>query len=554
MKRHPYRASRSLFALAALAASSACSTDLSPTTSRLERVRSTQQPLTVASTNYTVSGLLFDRHEATAAYTEGRPDLAGASGGKWVVIWNNSTATGFDWSLSGDNYNSVWTTHTLGSPTAWGDPGDSPSYKSSELGGVAAPFAGWRGDPAIAPVTDPSINSNSHRVILAGLANSTPPGELKRTSDIAIAYSDDQGASWTGAQWITTGDDNGANPGMPMTGLGVDNPKLASNYVAPFDTFATWRSSNLAGDRFTWLRRISLNSAGVLSGDTPVAVPIDPNSYGDTPDIGFVRMPDGCSSGGEGVAVVYSNNMGRCANTGTREAVSESLYLAVWDVSAATWSGPWLVFADPALPTCVGASSSNTASFYQSTNNGMAHIAGDPQTSNFWISHTISTSSGTRATVEEATFACDGGEIVPTFNQIPTPCPRDPATGVCYVVDGVAPVQDEWLPSIGFATYGVKRTVMYWYGTRDDPSNTMARVYMRYREDNGAWTYPQQIYAAGTNGNASGWNESATLTTDYNQIGVDYNNGRFLAIWPGDRRRRAGQRGAFSTIQSVLMN
>ena len=101
-----YRTSGSVLAIAALAAASACSTDLVPNDSRSERIGKSLQPLTVATVNYTVSGVIFDRHEAAAAYTEGRPDLAGASGGRWVVIWNNVNATGFDWSRSGENYNS----------------------------------------------------------------------------------------------------------------------------------------------------------------------------------------------------------------------------------------------------------------------------------------------------------------------------------------------------------------------------------------------------------------------------------------------------------------
>lgn len=453
-----------------------------------------------------------------------------------------------EWAVSDDMDGTSWQTREMSSPTDFGNPGPSPYWASGIGGGESRPFFGWAGDPSLAIDTNPLTNNYFSRVYLVNLAQVTYPDETEHTDEIIVALSEDQGSNWRSTHYLTTGDDNGAT-GTPVSGGGVDLPKIASNFAAPYHSFGVW---NVPGK--TWLRRFSFDGSGQFEGDDPIEVPQVEGSAA-APDLSFVKLPTGCSGGGEGVAVVYASAaLGRCYHAlgdpipDPRPTNFIQWYLAIYDVNAAAWLGPFLISEDPELPLCVGKSG-------VSTNNASAHVAGDPNGPHLWISHTKGTRYGTRAVVEYGHIECSDGVAEPSFTQIvsPEPCVVDPPTGHCLPNElSTGPVvQDEWLPGIAFADDGsTKRTVMYWYGTRSDQDNSLTKVYAMYEENFGGWSAVQTLYVAPP-GNTGGWREHRSKTWDYNLLGADYYRSRFLPAWAGDARYPGTP--AAARIQTVLL-
>lgn len=477
--------------------------------------------------NFQLSGVYENRHELTTVFLNGPwGPPQGLGHGRWLVAWNASNQPvhiGVGWSYSNDAMGDLWVyPQELLAPLDWGDPGPSP-YN----GGA---FDGYLGDVALAPITHPEFSNGGRRAILVNIAANAPSFR----DDVVAVLADFDSADnivWTHPSYVTTS----------ATGGRADIPHVASNPVSPYHTFASWEDVAV-GSSTSWLRRIGYDAGSTFCGSgTCAAATQIPSGPGTTsrkrPNIALGRTPQPCLSGGEAVFVIsVDDQRPRCNGTQLQYAVK--WYMSMYDVVGNTWYGPWLLYDEPALPTCVGIQG-------QTDNSDDGHIAGDPYTPWFWTTHTIgrpcgatgcppSTTRTSDVHAEYGFFFCAPGQPPPGCLPY-QPCPQishwTPPTG------SNPGTIASWVPAIGASNTGVhgQRTAIYWYSTRDDPGNSLAAVYMSYEEQYGQFSWPQQIsFPTGTS-DVIPWVNSLAKYDDYQHLGVNHVYGSFLAAW-ADRR------------------
>lgn len=502
----------------------------SPTESatQTEHIGQTSQGLTV-NTNVQVMNL-FGRHETAVTYTPGN-----GNGPTWIVSWNGQglglPVSGIGWVSSANTAATAWNAPTeTTNGIALGNPITSPYWTSQ---GYTVNLNGYAGDTSLAPVTDPSVSLFGTAAMIATLGNAPNPiSGVQEANDVVVAATFDGGHTFKSGAFV-----NDASTASDQ----ADAPKLATSPLAPYDTYVSWHT-RAAG----WMRRIWYDSSQTFHMDPYGAIQIP--GVNDTPgfrfDLSFIKLPTGCTTGGEGVAVVYvDNDLPRCDDygfDGGRHHFPVAIYLAVWDTASHVWYGPWLVYNDVAHDACVG--DPPTAS-----NVNDPHIAGDPSSGRFFISHTVTSETlGSRAWVTWSDIVCASGtggmcaqgQPCPA-NYVFVPAP-DPPTGVRG---------DDWLPTIAFSKrLGTSRIVQHFYSARDDVNNTATRPYYRYSEDAGAtWTAPL-ILDTYIPGGGTWWPVQASLTWDYQTLAGSYYDGSFLAVWAGDARQDRNNPRMYSAL------
>lgn len=451
---------------------------------------------------------------------------AGVSPGHWLMASNNldsnSGLSFWSWAYSSDYSGINWTFKNQTSPLQFGSP---PTNSPSD--GTA--FSGWRSDPSVAGVTD-SNWSNYQRAVGVNIAATVGSGG--NPSDVIIALSEDSGQNWRNLQWV-----NDAATG----GAAADMPFVFSNPQYPFDTYVSWRGGGTVGH----LRQVkyTLPPASSFTPGPILNIPVASGQNGDMNrfNFGFGTLPTGCTSGGEGIFVIYTNDQSRCARSGTREPVGSPIYwnLAVYDTGAGAWLniGPNNVFVwgtDPNFWNCAGfpltSSQSNTMD---------PHIAVDPTSSNFWTIHTqTNTTTGIRAQVDSGYLTCGPGPVV---NKTPLwTDPDPPCTGGCTLPDGGPIIHDDWLPSIAMSKQsGVTRVAWNWYGTRDDINNGQAAVYLAYQENGGPIATPTRLTTGAypVNGSTTWAIGAATDPDDFKTLAANWGANSFLSVWAKDARQ-----------------
>lgn len=517
-----------------------------------EETESTSQAvITPNNTNPNVTPDYPYNQETAAAFVTGYSNDTGK--GRWIVGWNNGAgSTTAGWSVS-DTYKATsWTDNVQDAGTAFGNPGNSP-YDD-------AGFSGWRDDPSIIAVTNPATNNGGTTMLYSMLACTNNCSEI---NDVIVAVSTDSGGSWKNTTYVSGSSSQG--------GGNTDNPWMAANPVAPYDTFIAWDRLDGTG----WLAQLSITNPD--SGSPGISV----TNLGQIPKpsggvVGHPRIAVGqytpcVGLPTEAVFVTYANfPYGRCplnGQGGPRGTTGANWQLAVYDVGAASWLGPWLLDQTTlSWPNCVGggtgpldAGCSNDNPFC-ADNDPRAHIAVDWSSTHgiFFVNHTINpTGHGTRVEVDQGYLACSDGNITPVTSKVidPPPCDPNPLNGQCTWGDaGIGPdggpyVQDEWAQTISFNFNGTTpRVVESWFSTRDDPNNVNVDMYMMYSENLGVtWSGIQEVTDAGP-GQIIPWNYHLHDWSDYQSIAPDTIHGGFLAAWGGDCRGDAGQCSIYSDI------
>ncbi len=492
-----------------------------------------------------------DRHETTAIHLDYA--ASGHDVRSWLVAWNgpvHSVSGGSAMKIgssysdtgvglpSGQNVPAFYPHEADG--TTFGDPGDSPT------GGGA--FVGLGGDVSLAPVTDLRNNGTDPpgaRAILVSLS--------AYVGDVVAALTRDGGQTWGDLSYVN----DGATGGTDLaSGKVVDLPFAASNPIGQAglgDTFVTWEDEKHDA---VWLHQIWFDGVGNLHNEQPYRAVPNARSWTNGPQephLSFVTLPAGCTSGGEGVAVIVRRaaqtpppqyDGGRCAQDGEYPVTADyNLYLSVYDVYADTWVvNDRLVAQEFGFPTCITALRTKDSS-------NVPFITSDPTANRVWITHAVASSFGTTPQVVWQNLVCaggggGGGQDPVTLRFAGSWEPSKPPDGQ---------VHDEWMPSIAFGNDGTTRRVaVQWYGTRDDPGNQLANVYMAYSENNNVFTSPIAVgmprnametvpwTATLPFGDPNYMDETAktgpTLTWDYQQLAADYAGARFLAVWAGDTR------------------
>jgi hypothetical protein len=473
--------------------------------------------LSAATINRTVSGTFKNVHETSVAFQQG----CNSGKGGWVVGFNNNSAsaTTFAGSSRFDATAGLWTATSISSGLAWGNPGPSPFNGSA--------FAGWRSDPSLAAVTNPSLNPTltNSRMLYSMLATNG--------NDAIVAYSDNCFSSGKGTSYLNTNASGGS----------VDNPVIGSDPVAPYKTFAIWTAATAPLGRRAYLNEFAYSTAGVFSKGTEVLVPALPGKFASHPtlSVGHYNACDGKSH--EAVYVAYStSNAGRCAFDGKPNIKSDqSWYTALYDADTSTWvGGPWLVASDAQWPACVG-------NEFLIANDGRPRLATSNKGEGFWVVVPQSSPLGTRIHTYSASIVCSGGAVKPpTFTDSPT-CDPDGKSGGCFSPGGgsggsggnTGKVSDEWGPAVAFSdSLSGPSLVVTFMGTRNELTNRYAGVYMTYSQNFLALTNPVVISrqtaplstAVLFDHTVSGWEWS-----DYNGLGTD-GKGTFLTTWGGDSR------------------
>jgi len=318
-------------------------------------------------------------------------------------------------------------------------------------------------------------------------------------------------------------------------------PFLFSNPQSQLDTYVSWRGAGKGH-----LRKIQYGlSPPTFNPGSVIDIPKGPNDTGNVNrfNFGFGTLPGACSSGQEGVFVVWTNGgnpppaapAGRCGRDGTREDMtSGTVYwnLAIYDTGNGSWypsTGAWNERTDSNFSACVG-----TPLNAAYTNTADPHIAVDPTTSDFWITHTRQkTAAGpVRTIVRHAHLVCVGGNPNPSFDEdIDTPDP-----GSCANCDN-------WNPAIAMhRSGGIPRVMWYWYSATDAAGD--AGLFMSYQENLGPAQGPINIMSSSfpvTNG-ATTWSPSTTSLDpwDYQTLGTSWYNASFLSVWGADLRNNSG--------------
>ena len=521
-----------------------------------ENVATTSAPLTVG-TNHDVTGSLHLMHETSvvsASY-----GLDGQLVSHWVVGFNNCVPDNLQgcqnvdtiagWATSSDVTGLVWTAHTQTAGGDFGTPGELGARSQPTAGGT---FAGWRGDPSLAVVTDPALSNGGRRVIYANIGNSS----LHPSSDIVVALSDTGGETWGHAQFANEPTNGGSWANSQHTVWdGVDEPKLASNRSAPYGTYVAWVTGSGA-----YINKISYANDFAVSLGMPVwgqAVKIPPAQLGgqDLPIwhptlIPFTHTSCKDATPHEALYVVWADGgMGRCpenVDSGSRMELSTTWHSVIYDTLDG-WSGPWTLEADSAWPNCVGFPITN-GNGRVSSNLSNPAIAYDYLSETFWVAHTQGTAYGTRVSVLPQSFVCQGGTLVPTTGPGVAWRPSTP----CYNTAGCTPggpngadggivVNDEWGPAMAFmldetTVPPTSRLIVTWYDTRFDIGNRLVQVWGTESRDDGiSFDAPVTVSKPGT-GQTIPWDHTLAGWWDYQSIGIDKVNGRFLDAWGGDAR------------------
>jgi hypothetical protein len=468
-------------------------------------------------------------HELSVTYVKGAGGPVGGSArGRWVIAANNfeSLASGsyWSWGYSDDANASSWQYEVQTSATQFGCPGGACPGTVSPTDGSY--FTGWASDVSLAAVTDPGWSNSDKRVVgvsLASTQNNVQP-------DIIVALSENGGQSWGNLQWVTTS----------ASGGDADMPFVFSNPQSPYDTYVSWRSITSQNVQRGHLRKIKYGISPATFDTTNPVIDI-PKRPEDTLvnrfNFGFATLPSACTSGGEGIFVVYANGgKPRCGGTGAETWGTTYWNLAVYDTAATppTWYGPWRIVTDDYHDSCVG-SPYNKAY----TNTVDPHIAVDPVTADVWVTHTRQSSlnAPVRTAVEYGRFQCVGGGgpniDFSTLFTAPDPCQQAGCGDA-----------DNWIPAIAMHRYGgVSRVGVYWYGTTD-PANRRVGVWAAYQENLGAMQGPVLLSSSafpvtsGTTEWAVDGSPGGTYVDpwDYQTLGTSWQNGSFLALWASDPR------------------
>jgi hypothetical protein len=484
-----------------------------------------------AVNNHLVSGTFQNQHETAVTYVKGTD---GGTTAHWIAAWNTYGDASIEpgWARSSDGSATSFTAHQMTSGLDWGNPGVPPS-------GAGRTFRGWRGDPAVAAVTDPAISNNGARALYTNVAVTKDDAVNNHTDDAVIAFTNDGGSTWQGASYVNDAATSGR----------VDMPAVASNPIAPFDSYVGWETTQTS-----YLRKVYFDTGGVLHRGSIAALPPIGTQVSDQQprrlSLGFGVLPAGCTSGKEGVFIVSTPLLTACAPSLIGQSIQAKWFLTVYDPTANAFYGPWLLDQYAAFPHCV--TSDNTG------NNVVdAHIAVDPTSSNFWVTHAKTTFYGTRIGLDFGSIVCTNGRVGINLGHATDPDPCNPSlTGACqYTTDtstGASIFQDEWEPAIGFAVDPIthaKRVTMTWYGTRNDVHNALASYYYSVSENGGAFSIPAPV--ALNAGVVATWKTNHSGTEDFTRLGADYSGGRFLAVWAGDARSWAGL--GYTTIQSDIL-
>lgn len=524
-----------------------CSSD----PAHLEPVGTTQEALiTPSSANSPVA--FTANHETSVAYlTGGGSDPAP---GHWVMATNNwdtttcvnvqnctgcvGTCAGtpltccslkwLSWAYSTDGNGNSWTFANESGPTQWGCPGGAcPGTSAPSEGPSGSSFNGWRGDPSVAAITNPSLNNNGQRVVVTMLASSVNTDG----GDVVVALSENGGQTWGNLQWVTTSPANGGIADMPF---------VFSNPNPPWDTYVSWQNvkNNVATG---FLRQISYSAGGTFIGGSVITIPKASNDKGSAVNrfnFGFGTLPGGCTSGQEGIFLVYTNGFsGRCSQGGTREDNGTTYWnFGIFDTGNSAWYGPTNYRTDSNFSRCVG--SPLTVAY---TNDSDPHIAVDPTNSRVWVTHTRQTSATgpVRTYVESALIGCPIQNPF-TFDTVFTA--PDPCAGCSS--------DDNWLPAIAMHRSGANpRVGVYWYSTMD-ASNSQATLFASFQENLGPFSPPIPVATTPFPiGGTSSWAVGGIDPNDYQTLGTSWQNSSFLNLWANDRRsaQLMGWNGGFET-------
>jgi hypothetical protein len=530
------RASTRSVVCAAMLAFLGCSDDSG--TTALEQTAEISSPLTSPSLNYPIARTF--NHETSVAYVSGAgaPPGGSAAPGRWVAVANNFEGGAniqWSWMYSTDGSGTSWTFRKQTTPTEFGvPPGISPS------GGT---FVGWAGDVSIAAVTPGCAGDWSNggkRLVGVNLARTTT--DPTNASDIIVALSEDGGETWGNLQWVTTSPENGTR---------VDQPFVFSSPSPPCDTYVSWYS-NYGGQHTGYLRKIHYDLPPAPSFQNTTAIQIkkeSPVEELNRINFGFGALPPSCTSGQQGIYVVYSNQgTQRCPHNGQQiDNLETNWTLRVYDTGNQQWYGPFGVGSVSHFSSCVGSPLSVAYS-----NSQDPHIAVDPSTGRSWITHTTQAGAGSpvRVEVRQVVLVCNGGSGggggsgVEAVTRLWDSAQLAPTNGA----------SDQWLPAIAMhqSTTLVPRVAVYWYGTVDS-ANSQAALFAAYQEGIGAFNGPYQITTPFFPvGGASTWTVNANPDVwDYQTLGSSRQNQSFLSVWAGDRRTSVvpGWNGGFETGQ-----
>lgn len=492
-----------------------------------ENIGSTRQAvINPSGVNWPVA--CTSNHETAVAYISGGgSDL---SRGRWVMATINFDGAGstnyFSSAYSTDGNGNSWAFANQANGTDFGCPGGACPGTPSPSDGSS--FTGWLGDPSIAAITDPSLSNGGRRVVVAMLPTTVNhPSTGTYAADVIVALSEDGGQTWGNIQWVDTNATNGS---------ATDLPFVFSNPLPPYDTYVSWRAGNTG-----YLRKIQWSGPpnATFSAGPVIPIPKASNDTGfvDAFRFGFGTLPQNCTSGQEGIFVVYTNGAERCSRGPTREDRATTYWnFAVYDTGqGGKWRGVWPILTDAHFSRCAG---SPTTSAYSNTT--VPSIAVDPTNSRVWVTHTrqASATAPTRTSVESALIACPVGP--PSFETVfssPDPCPGCGAA-------------DNWLPAIAMHRSGTNpRVAVYWYGTNDF-YNTQATLYASFQENLGVFSAPVQLTTANypVLSNTS-WTVGGVDMFDYQMLGTSWQNASFLSVWAVDRRsvRVIGWNGGFET-------
>jgi len=479
--------------------------------------------LTPATTNHEVAHAVLGARETSVAFSPYQR--------RWIVGFNSftSTATEAGWAYSSDPSGTSWTSSSISSATAWGDPGSSPTNGSG--------FIGWRGDPSIAPATNPSFNQKGLTMLYSMVGSS----KSADASDVVIARSNDGGLTWGQAQYVNDA----------ASGGNVDNPVMDSNPVAPYHTYVAWTNGSGA-----WLNDVQYGPGNSFTKGTPTKIPPPPSAAVLHPNIAVGQYTTCGSEVHEAVYVAFTTSGGRCAFDGTAGVQSNSWWLALYDTVDKSWAGPWQMNSDDKWANCVGTG-------YKIANDPRPRIAVDSQSATFWTAHTQSSPYGTRPVMDWGGIVCSDGTTTPSvshdqpyfcYPKFPG-CNRD---GQGWNDGSGNPIiQDEWGPALAF-TYqpgspAVPRTVLTWYSTRDGAAhaNQFATIYMQYSEEKwasgGGAPRAISVKTAGSSETVP-WDQTLSDWSDYQALGVNPLSGTILGAWGGDTRD-----GSTGRIYSTLL-
>jgi hypothetical protein len=476
--------------------------------------------------------------------------------GHWVSAFNNAVDQGgtlgfgtFAWAYSTDKTGTSWTTKQMTSFDEFGNPGPSPTN------GFA--FAGWRGDPGITPVIDPSLSHSGQWMIATNTCESRQAAHEFFNDDVVAALSMDGGHTWSNAAYV--------NAAGGTKGQSVDNPAIATNVASPYHTFVAWNNTNPTQGFLTQLNVNGTTGQLTPSGQLTIPIASGPSSIVH-PQIAVGQYTTCGGATHEAVYVAYAAFGDRCNFDGTQETVpSQQWSFGLYDTVTSSWAiSPEATDTQTNWPQCVGPQT-GTAPTFGIDNDGRPRIAVDPNSSNFTIAYPmVSGTLGTRIEVVRGLIICSSGSTAATFNKTKdlacTPGPTCP-NGVAHTKTGGGFwLQDDFAPSVAMTYSGTTlRTVVTFMSTRDDVTtptrDAQANTYMMYSENNGGFTVPVAIGVKTIPADAIPWNQNwngPTTTidpddwSDYQSIGVNYIDGTLLPVWGGDMR--TGTHAIYSSL------